>query len=116
MANTMFGSSEELLRHLVTALPPSRAKSAELFESFRESGYVARQENIGLTVTARLWGGNLYGVLAELSPDAPGRVQVVMVSHPSLSDDEFDTWVDVVRQWPRRFRRKPATHSQGRSR
>lgn len=99
MANTMFGSSEELLRHLVTALPPSRTKSAELFESFRESGYVARQENIGLTVTARLWGGNLYGVLAELSPGAPGRVQVVMVSHPSLSDDEFDTWVDVVRQW-----------------
>jgi hypothetical protein len=99
MVNTMFGSPEELLRHLVTPLPPSRAKAAELYESFREFGYVARQENTGLTISPRLWGGNLYGALTEVSAEAPGRVPVVMISDASLSDDEFDNWVGIVQGW-----------------
>ena len=99
MANTMFASPDELLRHLITALPPSRAKGEDLFRDFQQAGYVGRQENTGLTVSPRLWGGNVYGALTEVSADAPGRVQVVMISHPSISDDEFDNWVQVVQGW-----------------
>ena len=99
MANTMFGSSEELLRHLVTALPPSRARSAQLFDSFKECGYVARQEFIGITVMPKMLGANVYVTLGEGSADAPGHTQVVMLSHPSFTDDEYDSWVEVVQAW-----------------
>ena len=99
MTNTMFGSADELLRHLITALPPSRAKAEELFRNFQESGYIARQEAVGLTVMPKLLGANFYVVIAEGAADAPGQTQVVMLSHPSFSDDEFDRWVDVVQAW-----------------
>ena len=98
MTNTMFASADELLRHLITALPPSRAKADELFRTFQQSGYVARQEPVGLTVMPKLLGANFYVVIAEGS-DAPGQTQVVMLSHPSFSDDEFDRWVEIVQSW-----------------
>ena len=99
MTNTMFGSADELLKHLITALPPSRAKADDLFRNFQQSGYVARQEAVGLTVMPKFLGANLYAVLGEGSTDSPGQTQVVMLSHPSFSDDEFDRWVEIVQAW-----------------
>jgi hypothetical protein len=99
MANTMFGTSEELLRHLVTTLPPGRAKAAELYESFREFGYVARQEFIGITVMPKMLGANVWVTLGEGSADAPGHTQVVMLSSPAFTDDEYDSWVEIVQAW-----------------
>ena len=99
MANTMFGSSDELLRHLVTALPPSRAKAAELFESFKEFAYVARQEFIGITVMPKMLSANLWVTLGKGSAEAPGHTQVVMLSNPSFTDDEYDSWVEIVQGW-----------------
>ena len=95
----MFASPDELLKHLVTVLPPSRSKADELFRNFQEWGYVARQEFIGMTVMPKMMGANLYVVLGEGAADAPGQTQVVMLSSPFLNEDEFDSWVDVVRAW-----------------
>ena len=99
MTNTLFTDREHLLSHLITPLPLSRSKGEKLFADFQESGYVARQEDTGLSISPRLWGGNMAGAMTEMSEDAPGRVPVVMTSHPSFSDDEFDNWVEVVRGW-----------------
>ena len=99
MANSVFADREQLLSHLITLLPLSRSQSEKLFADFQEAGYIARQEDTGLTISPRLWGGNMAGALTEISEDAPGRVPVVMISHPSLSDDEFDNWVEIVKSW-----------------
>jgi hypothetical protein len=99
MVNTLFATREDFLRHVVTPLPLSRARSADLFQAFQESGHTARQENIGITIMPKLMGTNVYIALAEGAVDAYGQVQVVMLSHPSFSDDEYDSWVDVVREW-----------------
>jgi hypothetical protein len=99
MTDTMFATPDELMKHLITALPPSRAKADDLFRNFQQSGYIARQEPVGLTVMSKLLGANLYVVLGEGSNDAPGQTQVVMLSHPSFGDDEFDSSVEVVQTW-----------------
>jgi len=103
MANSMFSTARELVSHLNTALPVSQARGEELFREFQTSGYIGRQENTGLTISPKLWGGNLAGVLSEVSADAPGRVKVVMISNPVFSDDEFDHWVGVVQTWSAGF-------------
>jgi hypothetical protein len=79
-------------------LPLRKERGEELFQAFRQSGHVARQENVGMTVMPKLILSP-YSVMAEGSPDAPGHTQVVMLSHPSMSEDEFDGWVEVVRTW-----------------
>jgi hypothetical protein len=99
MANTLFANQEELLSHLVSLLPVSQARGAGLFRDFQESGYLARQENTGITVVPKLWGGTVWATISEGATDAHGHVQVVMLSHPSLDDDEFDSWVGVVQGW-----------------
>jgi hypothetical protein len=99
MANSMFANAREFVSHLNTALPISQARGDDLFREFQSSGYIARQENTGLTISPKLWGGNLAGALTEVSADAPGRIKVVMISNPSFSDDDFDHWVGVVQTW-----------------
>lgn len=99
MANTLFATADEFLDHVVLALPPSRARAESLFGAFRQNGYVARQDEVGITVIPRGLGVTWYAALAEGSRTASGFVPVVMLSNPSLSDEEYDSWVDVVRDW-----------------
>jgi hypothetical protein len=99
MANSMFATPEQFMNHVVTALPASKTRAAELFEGFQQYGYIARQEDVGISVVPKGLGINLYAVLAEGAKGVYGFVPVVMLSHPSMSDDEFDSWVDVVQAW-----------------
>jgi hypothetical protein len=95
----IFADRDDFVDHLNTALFFSQARADEYFADFEDFGYIARQENTGLSVSPKLWGGNLAGALTEVSADAVGRVQVVMLSHPILTDDEYDHWVEVVQGW-----------------
>jgi hypothetical protein len=99
MPNTMFASREEFLRHIVNPLPLSQGRGDELFRAFQDFGYLARQEEIGLSVLPVLAGGSLWGLPNEGIVDAPGQLKVVMLSHPSLTDDDYDSWVEIMRGW-----------------
>lgn len=102
MANSIFGSREHFLEHAVSPLPMTQARSEELFQWFRESGHLSRQENIGLTVIPKFAIGTGAGVLrlmTEGADDAVNGIQVVLLSHPAMTDEEFDSWADIVRGW-----------------
>jgi hypothetical protein len=99
MTNSMFATPDALMQHIVTALPPTRARAEALFDAFQRNGYIARQEDVGIAIVPTGLGINLYAALAEGSNDAPGFVRVVMLSHPSLTDDEFDSWTETVQGW-----------------
>ncbi|NEM92162.1 hypothetical protein [Galbitalea soli] len=100
MANTLFASRDQFFDHIVTPLPLSGGGKDALFTEFREHGYLARQEAVGLTVLPR---GIFYGVFAEGDPGLGGQVQVVLLSNPALTDDVFDGWVEVLQQWTASF-------------
>lgn len=102
MADTPFKTREEFFSHVVNPLPLTRAKGDELFHSFQESGYLARQEAIGMTVLPKFSVGSRAGVLrlmTEGEADALDGLHIVLLSHPSFSDDEFDSWVEIVQRW-----------------
>jgi hypothetical protein len=102
MVNTMFSSREHFLQHAVNPLPLSAARGERWFQLFRESGYLARQETIGLTVLPKFAVGTDTGMLrlmTEGAADAINGIQVVVLSNPSMDDDAFDDWVDVLRTW-----------------
>jgi hypothetical protein len=102
MVNTMFASRAEFLRHANNPLPLSEARGEKWFQLFRESGYLARQEPIGLTVIPKFAIGTeagLFRQMTEGASDAINGLQVVVLSHPSIDDDAFDEWVDILRSW-----------------
>jgi hypothetical protein len=102
MVNTLFSSREEFLQHAVNPLPLSAARGEKWFQLFRESGYLARQEPIGLTVLPKFAVGTDTGLLRQMTEgaaDAINGIQVVVLSQPSMDDEAFDDWVDVLRTW-----------------
>ena len=99
----MFASREQFFEHVVTPLPLTDGGKDKLFAEFCENGYLARQEYIGITVMPALAGGNAWGLVNEGNPDQPGQVKVVLLSHPTLPDAKFDSWVDVLRDWAASF-------------
>ena len=102
MVNTLFATREDFLRHAVNPLPLSAATGEKWFRLFREWGYLARQETIGLTVIPKFAIGTGAGLLRQMTEgaaDAINGMQVVVLSHPSIDDDEFDEWVDILRGW-----------------
>jgi hypothetical protein len=99
MANSIFANRDQLLAHVITPIPLTDRGKTEFFEDFRQHGYIARQEYIGITVMPSLAGGSLWGFINEGNPEQPNQVKVVVLSHPTLTDDEFDNWVQVIRNW-----------------
>ena len=102
MVNTLFATREDFLRHAVNPLPLSAASGEKWFRLFRDWGYLARQEAIGLTVIPQFavaTGAGLLRQMTEGAADAIDGIQVVVLSHPSIDDDEFDEWVGVLRDW-----------------
>lgn len=102
MANTLFASREEFLNHVLSPVPLSRARGEELFRSFAESGYLARQEDIGMTVLPKFAIGTMAGAMRQMTEgaaDAINGLQVVLLSHPAFTEDEFDSWVAIVHGW-----------------
>jgi len=102
MPNTMFSSLDHFLEHAVSPLPLTRRRADELFRWFGESGHLSRQEEIGITVLPKFALGTGAGVLrlmTEGAADAINGIQLVLLSPPTMPDDEFDSWVEVVRGW-----------------
>ena len=102
MVNTLFASRETFLQHANNPLPLSESRGEKWFQLFRESGYLARQETIGLTVIPKFAIGTEAGLLRQMTEgagDAINGMQVVVLSHPSIDDDEFDEWVGILRSW-----------------
>jgi hypothetical protein len=99
MASSLFADAADFVAHVNTALPISKPRGEQLFRDFQAWGHIARQEDTGLTVSPKLWGGNLAGALTEVSANAPGRVPVVMLSSPEFDDAEFDRWAQIVQTW-----------------
>jgi hypothetical protein len=95
----MFADEAEFLSHIISPTPLVGGRAAELFQRFQESGYLAIQEDTGITVAPKLAGGNLWNLALEDNSEAYGRVKVVMLSHPSVTDEEFESWLTVVRDW-----------------
>jgi hypothetical protein len=99
MVNTMFADEKEFLRHIISPTPLVGGRREELFHRFQESGYLALQEDTGITVAPKLAGGNLWNIALEGNSEANGRMNVVLLSHPSVTDEEFESWLNVVRDW-----------------
>jgi hypothetical protein len=102
MANTIFASVDQFLEHVVSPLPLTRSRSEELFRWFGDSGHLSRQEEIGITVLPKFALGTDTGVLrlmTEGAADATNGIQLVLLSPPSMPEEEFDSWVEVVRGW-----------------
>ncbi|NQX27761.1 hypothetical protein HQQ81_10455 [Microbacteriaceae bacterium VKM Ac-2854] len=74
---------------------------AALYEQFRASGYLARQETTGVTVLPKfgMLMGGVFSLMPEGQADAPGQLPVVLLSKPSTADDEFETLAETVRRW-----------------
>jgi hypothetical protein len=103
MANTLFANRDLFMGHVISPLPLTDSGKEKLFQEFQEHGYVARQEYIGITVMSSLAGGNVWGLFNEGNPDQPNQVKVVLLSHPSLTDEEYDSWVEVLSNWAAAF-------------
>jgi hypothetical protein len=103
MANTLFANRDVFMKHVISPVPLTDRGKDKLFREFQENGYVARQEYIGITVMPSLAGGNAWGMFSEGNPDQPNQVKVVLISHPSLPDDEYDSWVDLLCNWAASF-------------
>jgi len=101
MPNTMFASLDHFLEHVVSPLPLTRGRGEELYRWFGDSGHLSRQEEIGITVLPKfaLTGFGALHLMTEGAADATNGVQLVLLSPPSMPDDEFDSWVEIVRGW-----------------
>jgi hypothetical protein len=101
MANSLFATSDAFYDHVIAPRPVSQAARDAVLDEFTQRGYLARQEPIGISVIAKFMLGNIFTALSEGAAEAPGHVQVVMLGHPTIADEEFDSWVDVVQSWSR---------------
>ncbi|CAD6003096.1 hypothetical protein [Agreia sp. COWG] len=99
MVNSLFATSDEFHAHVILPRPLVGEARDRLFEDFSRRGYLARQEATGVSVIAKFFTANFYAALTEGAADAPFHVGVVMLGHPTLSDEEFDSWVDIVQSW-----------------
>ena len=102
MPNQIFSSVDHFLEHAISPLPLTRNRADELFRRFGVCGHMSRQEPIGLTVLPKFALGTDTGLLrlmTEGAADAANGIQLVLLSHPSMTDDEFDSWVKIVRDW-----------------
>jgi hypothetical protein len=103
VANSIFATSDQFFEHVITPLPVVGGGREKLFREFSDHGYLARQEFVGITVMPSLAGGNVWGLVNEGNPEQPNQVKVVLLSHPAHSDEDFDNWVDVLRNWVASF-------------
>ncbi|SMG32568.1 hypothetical protein [Agreia pratensis] len=99
MATSLFSTSDDFFTHVIAPRPLTLAARDAVLDDFSHRGYIARQEPTGISVISKFMIGNIYTALSEGAADAPGHVQVVMIAHPTQTDDEFDSWVDVVQSW-----------------
>lgn len=94
----MFPTLESFTAHVVAV-----GGAEEKYRAFCESGYLARQERIGISVLPKFgeFHAPLYNALAGSDDDAPGQVPVVLLSGPTVEEAEFDSLVSTMRDWSR---------------
>lgn len=98
MTTGIFADRSDFLSHL-HALPMSQSRADKLFARFEAYGTVSAQENTGLSVSSDPKGGSIAGELSVAAAAGSRRMQVVMIRSYATTEEVFESWVGVVRQW-----------------
>jgi hypothetical protein len=100
VATFSFTDCDDFMSHVITPFPMSKGRSEKFYGEFLRSGYVAIQSETGLPVGAALWGADYVREPVPESRAEPKHFEsLVMLSHPSMTDDEYFGWVEIVRSW-----------------